>query len=79
MSLDVILGEVHEKIEGIVRHREKLEGSMVKGYIVYESFYYANEYINKINDTQEEMVWDDQQDEEKMEEDLLQMNRKKHA
>ena len=52
MSLNVLLKEVHEKIEGIFsKKRENLEGSMVEGYIVYELFYYASEYIKKINDT----------------------------
>jgi hypothetical protein len=44
MLLDVILREVHEKIEGVnlFNKGEKLEGSIAEGYIVYESFYYAN-------------------------------------
>ena len=38
--------EMHmKKLKGFVWHREKLEGSMTKGYIVYESFSYASEYI----------------------------------
>lgn len=31
------------KLKGFVRQMAKLEGSMVEGYIVYESFYYLNE------------------------------------
>jgi hypothetical protein len=49
---------------------------MVEGYIVYKSFYYASEYIKKIDDTEGAFVWDDDQDEEKREGELLQMNRK---
>ena len=33
---------------------------MTKGYIVYESFYYANEYIKKIEKTLGTLVWDDE-------------------
>jgi hypothetical protein len=51
---------------------------MAEGYIVYESFYYASEYIKKIDDTPGEVVWDDQQDEDKREGELLQMNGKRH-
>ena len=32
-----------KKLKGFVRQREKSKGSMVEGYIVYESFYYDNE------------------------------------
>jgi hypothetical protein len=49
-----------KKLKGFVRQREKLEGSMVEGYIVYESFYYANEYIKQIYNIQGETVLDDQ-------------------
>ena len=55
----------------------KLEGSMAKGYIVYESFYYASEYIKQIDNTPGGVVWDDQWDEEKREGELLHTNRKK--
>jgi hypothetical protein len=48
MSLDVLLREVHEKLKGFVQQREKPKGSMVEGYIVYKSFYYASEYIKKL-------------------------------
>ena len=77
MSLDVLLREVHEKLNGFVRQREKLEGSMAEGYIVYKSFYYASEYIKKIHETLGEMVWEDQLDEDKREGNLLQTNRER--
>jgi hypothetical protein len=67
-----------KKLKGFVRQREKLEGSMVEGYIVYESFYYASEYIKKNDDTPGAVVWDDQQDKEKREGELLQTNGKRH-
>jgi hypothetical protein len=50
---------------------------MVDGYIVYDSFYYASEYIKQIDDTPGAVVWDDQQDEDKREWEL-QMNEKRH-
>ena len=34
-----------KKLKGFVQQRAKPEGSMVEGYISYESFYYASEYI----------------------------------
>jgi hypothetical protein len=34
-----------KKLKGFVRQREKPKGSMEEGYISYESFYYASEYI----------------------------------
>jgi hypothetical protein len=44
--------EAHMKrLKGFVHQREKPEGSIVEGYIVYESFYYASEYLKKIDDT----------------------------
>lgn len=49
---------------------------MEEGYIVYESSYYASEYIKKINDTLGTVVWDNQLDEEKREGELFQMNGK---
>ena len=42
---------------------ENIEGSMVEGYIVYDSFYYANEYIKQIYDTQGPIVWEEALDE----------------
>jgi hypothetical protein len=44
---------------------------MEEGYIVYESFYYASKYIKQIDDTIEAIIWDDHQDEEKKEGELL--------
>ena len=40
-----------KNLNGIVQQREKLEGSMEEGYIVYESIYYESEYIKQIKDT----------------------------
>ena len=57
---------------------EKLEGSMEKGYIVYALFYYASEYIKKIDDTPTTVVWEDQLDEDKREWVLLYTNGKRH-
>jgi hypothetical protein len=45
-----------KKLKGFVRQREKHEGFMAEGYIVYESFYYACEYIKQIDDTTWEVV-----------------------
>ena len=56
---------------------EKTEGSMVEGYIVYESLYYVNEYIKKIDDTIGVVAWYNQLDEEKREGELLQTNEKR--
>jgi hypothetical protein len=67
-----------KKLKGFVRQREKPMGSMVEGYIVYESFYYASEYIKKIDDTKGTVVWDDHQYDEKREGELLQTNEKRH-
>jgi hypothetical protein len=63
-----------KKMNGFVRQREKVEDSMEEGYIVYKSFYYANEYINQINDTTRSFIWDNHQDEDKREGELLQTN-----
>ena len=57
---------------------EKPKGFMVQGHIVYKSLYYANEYIKKIHDTPEAVVWEDQLDEDKRKGELLQMNGKRH-
>ena len=70
MSVDVLLGELHEKIEGICSTKGKPERSMEKGYIVYESFYYASEYIKQIDHTPSTMIWDDEHEEEKREGEL---------
>ena len=37
---------------------------MVEGYIVYESFYDASEYIKHIYKTLDKVVWNDQRDED---------------
>jgi hypothetical protein len=72
MSLDVLLREVHEKLNGFIRQREKPEG-----YIVHESFYCVSEYIKQVDDTTGVFVWYDHKDEDKKEGDLLQTNRKR--
>jgi hypothetical protein len=50
---------------------------MVEDYTVYELFYYASEYIKKIDDIAGAVVCDDHKDEEKKEGELLQTNGKK--
>ena len=50
---------------------------MAKGYIVYESFYYASEYIKQIDDKSGVVVREDQLDEDKREGVLLQTNGKR--
>jgi hypothetical protein len=50
---------------------------MAEGYIVYESFYYASEYIKQIDDTTGAVVWDDHLDGDKREGALLQTNEKR--
>jgi hypothetical protein len=44
---------------------------MVEECIVYESFYYASEYIKKIDDTPRVVVWDNKLDEDKRKGKLL--------
>ena len=66
-----------KKLKGFVRQREKLEGSMEEGYISYESFYYASEYIKQIDNKPGAVIWDDQMDEDKREGELLQTSGKK--
>ena len=51
---------------------------MVEGCIVYESFYYVSEYIKKIDDTLEALVWEEEWDEDKREGELLRTNEKRH-
>jgi hypothetical protein len=51
-----------KKLKGFVPQREKLEGSMAEGYIVYESFYYVSEYIKQIDDISGAIILDDHQD-----------------
>ena len=40
-----------KKLKGFIRQMEKPKGSMEKGYMVHESFYYESEYIKKIDYT----------------------------
>jgi hypothetical protein len=65
------LDKYMKKLKVFVQQREKPEGSMAEGYISYESFYYANEYIKQINTTPDVVIWDDKRDEEKREGELL--------
>ena len=50
---------------------KKTQGFMVEGYIVYEYFYYASEYIKQIDNTLGAEIQDDERDEDKREGDLL--------
>ena len=67
-----------KKLKGFVRQREKPEGSMAEEYISYESFYYASEYIKKIDNGPSAVICDDERDEDKREGELLQTNGKRH-
>jgi len=67
-----------KKLNGFVQKSTKQEGYKANGYMVYESFYYANEYIRKIGNTIGVVVWDDQQDEDKRQGELLQTNGKRY-
>ena len=67
-----------KKLKGFVRQREKIERFMAEGYISYESFYYASEYIKHIDNTVGAVIWDDERVEYKREGELLQMNGKRH-
>ena len=49
-----------KKLKGFVQQREKSEGSMEEGYISYEYFYYAIEYINQIDNRPGALIWDDE-------------------
>ena len=60
-----------KKVKGFVQKRAKPEGSMEDGYIVYESFYYANEYIKQIDHKISVVIWDDECDEDKREGEVL--------
>jgi len=66
-----------KKLKGFFRQREKPEGSMAKGYIAYESFYYASEYIKQINNKLGTVIWDKEMDEYKREVEIIQMNGKR--
>ena len=50
---------------------------MEDGYIVYESFYYASEYINQIEYTPDMVIWDYEHDEDRREWELLEMKGKR--
>ena len=50
---------------------------MAEGYISYESFCYANEYIKQIENRPGVVNWEDERDEDKREGELLQMSGKK--
>ena len=65
-----------KKLKGFIRRRENPEGSMVEGYISYESFYYASEYIKKIDNRLGVVIWDNERDEDKREWEMLQMKGK---
>ena len=56
-----------KKLKAFVRQREKPEGSMAEGYILYESFYYAIDYIKQIDNRPGAVIWDDERDEDKRE------------
>jgi hypothetical protein len=75
--LDVFLERYMKKLKGFVRQREKPEGSMAKGYIPYESFYYASEYIKQIDNTPGVVIWENERDEDKREGELPQMSGKR--
>ena len=60
-----------KKLKGFVRQMEKPESSMAKGYILYELFYYASEYIKQIDKTPGAVIWDDESDEDKREGEVL--------
>ena len=65
-------------MKGFVWQREKPKGPIVQGYIVYDSFYYASEYIKQIDHTPTTVIWDDEHDEDKREVEVLEMNGKMH-
>ena len=50
---------------------------MAEGYISYESFYYASEYIKKKDKRPGAVIWDDEMDEDKRKGELLQTSGKK--
>ena len=50
---------------------------MAEGYISYDSFYYASEYIKKIDSKPGVVIWDDEMDEDKREGEFLQTSGKK--
>jgi hypothetical protein len=50
---------------------------MKERYIVYKLFYYDSDYIKQIDDKKGVFVWDEHQDEDKREGELLQTNIKR--
>ena len=66
-----------KKLKGFVQQRNKTDGCMVKGYIVYELLYYAIAYNKQINHTPGTVIWDDECDEDKRYGEVLEMNEKK--
>ena len=66
-----------KKLKGFVRQRAKPKGSMIEGYISYESFYYANDYIKQIDNIIGVVICDNERDEYKREGELLQTNGKR--
>ena len=74
----VFLERHMKKLKGFVRQRGKPEGSMEEGYISYESFYYASEYVKQIENTTGVVIWYEERDEDKRKGELLQMNGKRH-
>ena len=65
------------KLKGFICQWEKPKGTMTKGYIVYKFFYYAIQYIKKLNHTQGVVIWNDECDEDKRDDELLQINGKR--
>ena len=65
MSLDVLLGEVHETFEGICSTEGKIKGVYGRGVHSIWVIVYASEYIKKIDHTLGVVIWDDQQDEDR--------------
>ena len=53
------------KLKGFSQQRAKPEGSMEEGYISYDSFYYASEYIKQIDNRPGAVIWGGERDEDK--------------
>ena len=58
--MEFFLERYIKKLKGLVRQMDNIEGSMGEGYISYESFYYASEYIKQIENTPGVVIWDDE-------------------
>jgi len=54
-----------KKLKGFVQQRVKPEGPLAEGYISFESFYYAGEYIKHIENTPGAVIWYNERDEDK--------------